>query len=100
MSDQHPGMSSPFQIFMKEAPDHAQAWMETVRVLDSAGVLDKKTEELVYLAVFAALRLAASRSDGQASGSFARRSYQRDPDWTARCRSGCHASFAWSGRSL
>ncbi len=31
--------------------------METVRVLDSAGVLDKKTEELVYLAVLAALRL-------------------------------------------
>ena len=57
MSDQDPGMSSAFQIFMKEAPDHAQAWMETVRVLDSAGVLDKKTEELVYLAVLAALRL-------------------------------------------
>ena len=57
MSDQHPGMSIPFQIVMKEAPDHAQAWMETVRVLDSAGVLDKKTEELVYLAVLAALRL-------------------------------------------
>ena len=57
MSDQDPGMSSAFQIFMKEAPDHAQAWMGTVRVLDSAGVLDKKTKELVYLAVLAALRL-------------------------------------------
>lgn len=57
MSDQDPGMSSAFQIFMKEAPDHAQTWMETVRVLDSAGVLDKKTEKLVYLAVLAALRL-------------------------------------------
>jgi len=57
MSDQDPGMSSAFQIFMKEAPDHAQAWIETVRVLDGAGVLDKKTEELAYLAVLAALRL-------------------------------------------
>jgi alkylhydroperoxidase/carboxymuconolactone decarboxylase family protein YurZ len=50
-------MSNAFQTFMKEAPDHAQAWMEAIRVLDGASVLDKKTEELAYLAVLAALRL-------------------------------------------
>jgi alkylhydroperoxidase/carboxymuconolactone decarboxylase family protein YurZ len=42
---------------MNEAPLHAQAWMTAVQGLDSASALDKKTEELAYLAVLAALRL-------------------------------------------
>ena len=57
MSDKDRLMSDAFQIFMKEAPQHAQAWMSTVRNLSSASALDKKTESLAYLAVLAALRL-------------------------------------------
>ncbi len=57
MSDQQPGMSNAFQAFMQEASEHAQAWMGAVRGLDEVSALDKKTEELAYLAVLAALRL-------------------------------------------
>lgn len=42
---------------MTEAPQHAQARMVAVQALDSASALNKKTEELAYLAVLAALRL-------------------------------------------
>jgi len=52
-----PGMSQAFQTFMTEAPGHAEAWMGAVQALDRASALDKKTEELTYLAVLAALRL-------------------------------------------
>ena len=57
MNNPQPGMSNAFQTFMTEAPKHAQAWMAVVQSLDSASALDKKTEELAYLAVLAALRL-------------------------------------------
>jgi alkylhydroperoxidase/carboxymuconolactone decarboxylase family protein YurZ len=57
MSDQTPSVSNAFQTFMKEAPQHAQAWGEVVQKLDQASALDKKTEELAYLAVLAALRM-------------------------------------------
>jgi alkylhydroperoxidase/carboxymuconolactone decarboxylase family protein YurZ len=57
MSDQQAGMSDAFRAFMHEASEHAQAWMGAVRGLDEASALDKKTEELAYLAVLAALRL-------------------------------------------
>ena len=50
-------MSNAFQLFMSEAPEHAQVWMTAVKGLDSACALDKKTEALAYLAVLAALRL-------------------------------------------
>ena len=51
------GVSASFQAFFKEAPGHAQAWTAAVRGLDEASALDKKTEELAYLAVLAALRM-------------------------------------------
>jgi alkylhydroperoxidase/carboxymuconolactone decarboxylase family protein YurZ len=57
MTDPQPSMSNAFQLFISEAPQHAQAWMTAVQALDSASALDKKTEELAYLAVLAALRL-------------------------------------------
>ena len=57
MINQQPGISNAFQTFMAEAPRHAEAWMTAVQSLDHASALDKKTEELVYLAVLAALRL-------------------------------------------
>ena len=57
MMDQQSGMSNAFQLFMREAPQHAQAWMTAVQGLDGASALDKKTEELAYLAVLAALRM-------------------------------------------
>ena len=44
-------VSNVFQTFVSEAPEHAKAWMGTVRGLDAASALDKKTEELAYLAV-------------------------------------------------
>ena len=50
-------VSKAFESFMKEAPEHHRAWMEAVQRLDNASALDKKTEELAYLAVLAALRL-------------------------------------------
>ncbi|WP_040948489.1 carboxymuconolactone decarboxylase family protein [Gorillibacterium massiliense] len=50
-------ISNAFQTFLKEAPEHAQAWMGAVHNLDQANKLDKKTEALAYLAVLAALRL-------------------------------------------
>jgi alkylhydroperoxidase/carboxymuconolactone decarboxylase family protein YurZ len=57
MTNPQPSMSNAFQLFMSEAPEHAQAWMTAVKGLDSACALDKKTEALAYLAVLAALRL-------------------------------------------
>jgi AhpD family alkylhydroperoxidase len=50
-------VSNAFQTFMSEAPKHAEAWAAAVQGLDTASALDKKTEELAYLAVLAALRL-------------------------------------------
>ncbi len=51
------GISTAFQAFMIEAPQHANAWGQMVQALDQASALDKKTEELAYLAVLAALRM-------------------------------------------
>lgn len=50
-------VSNAFQTFMTEAPEQAKAWMEAVQKLDAASKLDKKTEELAYIAVLAAVRL-------------------------------------------
>jgi alkylhydroperoxidase/carboxymuconolactone decarboxylase family protein YurZ len=50
-------MSDAFQLFLKESPKHAQAWMSAVRGLSEASALDAKTGALAYLAVLAALRL-------------------------------------------
>jgi alkylhydroperoxidase/carboxymuconolactone decarboxylase family protein YurZ len=57
MNDQKPSVSNAFQVFMTEAPNHAKAWMTAVQGLDKACALDKKTEELAYLSVLAALRM-------------------------------------------
>ncbi len=74
MTDSHTSISNAFQLFMSEAPEHAKAWMAAVKGLDSACALDKKTEELAYLAVLAALRLESGilfhvRSAKQAGAS-------------------------------
>ncbi|EAD3681123.1 carboxymuconolactone decarboxylase family protein [Listeria monocytogenes] len=51
-------VSKSFEAFAKEAPEVHSAWMETVHKLDAAASkLDKKTEELAYIAVMAATRL-------------------------------------------
>ncbi|HAO5827244.1 TPA: carboxymuconolactone decarboxylase family protein [Listeria monocytogenes] len=50
-------VSKSFEAFAKEAPEVHSAWMETVHKLDAASKLDKKTEELAYIAVMAATRL-------------------------------------------
>jgi alkylhydroperoxidase/carboxymuconolactone decarboxylase family protein YurZ len=52
-------ISTAFQTFLTEAPGHADAWMGAVKGLDQAGALDRKTEELAYLAVLAAQRLTS-----------------------------------------
>jgi alkylhydroperoxidase/carboxymuconolactone decarboxylase family protein YurZ len=57
MSNDLTGVSNAFQTFLEQAPGHAGAWMEAVQRLEDAGALDKKTGELAYLAVLAALRL-------------------------------------------
>lgn len=51
------GVSNAFQTFASEASEHAQIWMEAVQKLGAASKLDKKTEELAYIAVLAAVRL-------------------------------------------
>jgi alkylhydroperoxidase/carboxymuconolactone decarboxylase family protein YurZ len=43
--------------FFQQAPKHSAAWMGAVEGLDEASALDKKTEELAYIAVLAALRM-------------------------------------------
>ena len=57
MSNQPAGVSQSFQAFLTEAPKQAQAWMGAVQGLDQASALDRKTEELAYLAVLAAMRM-------------------------------------------
>jgi AhpD family alkylhydroperoxidase len=57
-----PSVSNAFQTFMTEAPEHSKAWMEVVQKLDMASKLDKKTEELAYIAVLAAVRLESGIS--------------------------------------
>ena len=57
MNDQKNLLSNAFQVFMNDAPKQAEAWLEMVKGLDKASALDKKTEELAYLAVLAALKL-------------------------------------------
>ena len=57
MSDQSSLVSNAFQTFMREAPQHAQAWGGMVQGLANASALDKKSATLAYLAVLAALRL-------------------------------------------
>jgi alkylhydroperoxidase/carboxymuconolactone decarboxylase family protein YurZ len=57
MADHDKLMSDAFQLFMREGPRHAQAWMHAVRGLGEASALDAKTQALSYLAVLAALRL-------------------------------------------
>lgn len=50
-------VSHAFLTFAKEAPAQQAVWMEAVKRLDATSALDKKTEELAYLAVMAAMRL-------------------------------------------
>jgi len=50
-------VSNAFEVFAEEAPEYQSIWMETVKKLDTVSKLDKKTEELAYLAVLSATRL-------------------------------------------
>lgn len=47
-------VSKAFALFMQEAPAHAKAWTQAAEALDVASALEKKTEELAYIAVLAA----------------------------------------------
>ena len=57
MADPADLVSEAFRTFMREAPEHAQAWGAMVGGLAAASALDKKTSALAYLAVLAAQRL-------------------------------------------
>ncbi|WP_186430171.1 carboxymuconolactone decarboxylase family protein [Clostridium sp. BSD9I1] len=50
-------VSDTFQVFLQEAPEHSKVWMEAVQKLDVASSLNKKTEEIAYIAVMAAVGL-------------------------------------------
>lgn len=52
-------ISNAFQTFLSQAPDHAHAWMKMIQELDEANGLDKKNQELAFLAVLAATRLTS-----------------------------------------
>ena len=57
MSEERKLISKAFEIFMKDAPQHAAAWNSLVQDLSAANALDPKTTALAYLAVLAALGL-------------------------------------------
>ena len=57
MNNQLLGVSTAFEAFLNEAPEHSKAWMTAVQGLDAASALEKKTGHLAYLAVLAVLRL-------------------------------------------
>lgn len=57
MTEKLPSLSNAFLTFVREAPDHAQAWSAMVQELATASALDKKTSTLAYLAVLAALNM-------------------------------------------
>ncbi|HNY31369.1 MAG TPA: carboxymuconolactone decarboxylase family protein [Fibrobacteria bacterium] len=50
-------VSDSFQVFLRETPAHAHAWMTAAQALGQASALDAKTAHLSYLAVLAALGL-------------------------------------------
>ena len=50
-------VSSSFEAFMKESGGVGPAFMEMVMKTSDSSALDKKTAELAYLAVLAAVRL-------------------------------------------
>lgn len=50
-------VSKSFEVFESEAPEVQSAWMEMVEKIDKVSALDKKTEELSYISVLAALGL-------------------------------------------
>lgn len=52
----HPrSVSYAFQLFLSEAPAHAQAWNTAVDELRAVSAMDPKTTQLAFLAVLAAL---------------------------------------------
>jgi len=57
MSEERKLISKAFEIFMKDAPQHASAWSSLDQELSAANALDPKTAALAYLAVLAALGL-------------------------------------------
>ena len=59
MTDNQPTVSDAWQAFTREAPKHAEAWMQAAEALAQATTLDPKTRALAYLAVLAALRLTS-----------------------------------------
>ncbi|WP_277407430.1 carboxymuconolactone decarboxylase family protein [Lacrimispora xylanisolvens] len=50
-------VSNAFSVFAQEVPEVQTTWMEMIHKLDSVSSLDKKTEELAYIAVMAVMRL-------------------------------------------
>jgi alkylhydroperoxidase/carboxymuconolactone decarboxylase family protein YurZ len=57
MDDEKKLVSRAFEVFLKDAPQHAAAWNSLVQDLSKANSLDTKTTALAYLAVLAALGL-------------------------------------------
>ncbi len=55
MKDMTNLISNAYQTFMTSAPEHAKAWSELVQSLANASALEKKTNELAYISVLAAL---------------------------------------------
>ena len=53
MSPMKTYFGQPFQVFLEEAPEFAQAWLQGINGLQEASALDEKTEALVGLALMA-----------------------------------------------
>jgi len=48
-------VSKSFEVFAKEVPEVQKIWIEMAEKLDKVSALDKKTEELSYISVLAAI---------------------------------------------
>ena len=55
MNNKSSTISKAFKTFMTESPEHAKAWGQMIQEIGNANRLDRKTSELGYLAVLAAL---------------------------------------------
>lgn len=50
-------ISRAFETFLKETPSHSKVWSDMISGLVEASALDRKTHQLIYLAVLAVQRL-------------------------------------------
>lgn len=85
-------VTNEFSLFMAETLEVGQAYMEMVKKNAQASSLDKKTQELAYIAVLSAIRMTGGLNfhvkSAKAQGRHKGRNQKCCPDWIASDR--CH----------